>query len=161
MCVAVCFFLFKTSGQLLMKCLIKSRVRNAHDCSYKMHHPFLNMEDKWERESVTGQLGTAGSGLLGTALVACIRAQLVPGHWQVCSAQCFSCVVYLVWTWLQQGCAVQILWFSVGTNRSCVTVLSPHCAVTWEILQSLEWRNNRNHCFLPVPLRIHCWDAGK
>lgn len=43
---------------------------------------------------MTGQLGTAGSGQLcaGNCCgeVGCIRAQLVPGHCQVCSAQCFS-----------------------------------------------------------------------
>lgn len=44
---------------------------------------------------MSGQLGAAGSGQVcaGNCCgeVGCMRAQLVPGHCQMCSAQCFSC----------------------------------------------------------------------
>lgn len=72
-------------------------------------------------------------------------------------------LLYLAWAWLDQGHTAQIFWSPlVGTSGRCVTVLPPPlCGVALEILQSLEWRNNRNQCLLSAspyenPL-LWCW----
>lgn len=45
---------------------------------------------------MAGQLGTSDSGQVCTGSCCCevddVRAQILPGYRQACSAQCFSCV---------------------------------------------------------------------
>lgn len=110
---------------------------------------------------------SSGSGQVCTGTCCCeggrIRARVVPGRRQTCSAQTFSCgALPGVSLARPRSHSTDLLITPGGTSGRCITVLPPSlCGVALEILQSLEWRNNRNPCLLSAspyekPL-LGCW----
>lgn len=142
------FFLFKTPGQLLGRWFIKGKER--------LRNSVIKWSSaSWQTWKVNGIVTGPAQVCTGNCCceVDCIRA----------SAQCFSCVtVHGMNLSRPRSHSTNLPITLVCTNGRCVTVLPPHCRVAWAILQSLEWRTTGiTVCFLPVPMKAHCWDAEK